>query len=246
VIYLRWLKLAVGITFIFGSSNISLANELLEQALRNYKQCAFELALEQFQNLLKLKELTPDEKKIAHQYSAFCLILLNHKAKAVAEFKKLLSLDKTVILDPELYPPKIIKVFNQAKQEFIKEKQATALKKELLPIIPEKVSEPKLSLPAVKKVKPNILFNFLPLGIPQFKQRKFGKGIVVLSLEFILGVSSFVAYQNQQALKIKRDNWDERWGEYIDVRKAEQYQMLQRATAILFLITYLYSVIDAF
>ncbi|MBN2380983.1 hypothetical protein JXM67_14390 [candidate division WOR-3 bacterium] len=68
--------------------------------------------------------LEPGEEIGLRKFIAFSYVVLNKKDHAKAEFKTILSYDATTRLDPKLVSPKIIEVFEEARQEF--ERSSTA------------------------------------------------------------------------------------------------------------------------
>jgi hypothetical protein len=79
---------------------------------------------------------------------------------------------------------------------------------------------------------------WVPLGIPELKRNEKVKGWSLLTVEALSVSVSILAYLlNSPDSTIK---------DYPDFKRARRLQFIQRITAVVFSVTYLYSVIDKF
>jgi tetratricopeptide (TPR) repeat protein len=120
------------------------------------------------------QKLTTAELETYHQYKAFAYVALGENGKAKEEFKIILLLDPARKLDPSLVSPKIIEVFEQAKNE--------------MPVAT--THELPRPLPVQKR---NLSLLFFP-GIYQLASGEKAKGSLFLSFE-IAAVSGLAVSQ---------------------------------------------------
>ncbi len=93
--------------------------EPLREVETLYYRGSYTEALEKVEEYIKgdssLDETTVIELR---KYAAFSLVALGKTSDAGEEFRIILSMDSSVVLDPELVSPKIIEVFDVVKKEF--------------------------------------------------------------------------------------------------------------------------------
>jgi len=145
---------------------------------------------------------------------------LDKKQPARVAFSRLLDYRKDYELDPNVYLPEVISLFQIAKFE-----KRTALRILIMD-----------TLPAYP-----VAWNFLPLGGPQFFNRQPRKGVAVCALQAALLTLSIYSYQNKSSLYSDRFGYREE-----DVDRARQYDWAQRGTFFGFVTVYIYSLIDGF
>ncbi|MCX7994281.1 MAG: tetratricopeptide repeat protein [candidate division WOR-3 bacterium] len=94
--------------------------KMLDRAKVYYNNGEYENAIKQLEVALQyLKQLNQNEQVEAYKYLAFSYVAFGNKEKAKEQFKKALSLDPKLELDPATVSPKIIKVFEEAKAEMV-------------------------------------------------------------------------------------------------------------------------------
>jgi tetratricopeptide (TPR) repeat protein len=92
--------------------------KMLERAKFYYNNGEYENAIKELESALQyLKQLNQNEQVEAYKYLAFSYVAFGDKEKAKEQFKKALSLEPKLELDPATVSPKIIKVFEEAKAE---------------------------------------------------------------------------------------------------------------------------------
>jgi tetratricopeptide (TPR) repeat protein len=95
---------------------------MLEQAKMYYNNGEYEHAIQELEDALQfLKQLTQSDQVEAYKYLAFSYVAFGENEKAKQQFKKALTLDPNLELDPATVSPKIIKVFEEAKAEIVVE-----------------------------------------------------------------------------------------------------------------------------
>lgn len=91
---------------------------MLEAAKVYYNSGEYENAINELENALQyLKQLEQGDQVEAYKYLAFSYVAFGDNEKAKAQFKKALTLNPDLELDPTVVSPKIIKVFEEAKSE---------------------------------------------------------------------------------------------------------------------------------
>ncbi len=111
--------LVVGICLSQQVSGDSLL-KMLERAKLYYNSGEYERAIRELESALQyLKQLNKNEQVEAYKYLAFSYVAFGDRERAKEQFKKALSLDPNLELDPATVSPKIIKVFEEAKAETV-------------------------------------------------------------------------------------------------------------------------------
>jgi len=94
--------------------------KMLDKAKLYYNNGEYENAINQLESALQyLKQLNKNEQVEAYKYLAFSYVAFGDKEKAKEQFKKALTLDPKLELDPATVSPKIIKIFEEAKAEMV-------------------------------------------------------------------------------------------------------------------------------
>jgi hypothetical protein len=149
-----------------------------------------------------------------------CLTMLDKKAPARGAFIKLLDMRPEYELDPNVYLPEVISLFQIAKFE-----QKTSLKVLIMD-----------SLPAYP-----IAINFAPFGAPQFMNHKKSRGILAAGLQGLTLLVSVYAYNRKQSYYSEEYGYREE-----DVARARQWDYTQRVAFFGLAASYVYSLVDGF
>ncbi len=116
---LIFLGIIFGLCFGQQVSGDSLL-KMLDKAKLYYNNGEYENAINQLENALQyLKQLNKNEQVEAYKYLAFSYVAFGDKEKAKEQFKKALTLDPKLELDPATVSPKIIKIFEESKAEMV-------------------------------------------------------------------------------------------------------------------------------
>jgi len=73
-------------------------------------------------SMLKQDSLSSKEEVYLRTYRAYAFVALTKRKKAKNEFVAILNMDSTYTLNPDIVSPKIINVFNEVKNEWLKSK----------------------------------------------------------------------------------------------------------------------------
>lgn len=93
------------------------ASPLAEVEMLYYQGC-YEEVLERAEGLLAEDSLVDRTTQVElRKYIAYSYVALGRTSDAKAEFKAILAADSSLVLEPQLVSPKIIEVFDEAKEE---------------------------------------------------------------------------------------------------------------------------------
>lgn len=94
------------------------AEELLQAGIDDYNALRYEAAIDKLERAAADRESNPSLRVEIHRYLAFANVALNKKSQAQAEFEKALAIDPTFRVDPLARSPKILEVFDRAREQF--------------------------------------------------------------------------------------------------------------------------------
>lgn len=219
------------IFFIFLLFNFILANNLTEDEKINslielYENGECEKVIDEFNNLLPSLQ-NKENKIIAHRYLGFCYFLMGKKEEAKFEFVEMLKLNPSIKFDPSLVLPEVIELLNQAKK--IKKLIDTEIKITLASIPQQSQSQ---------NLKPISYWNFLPLGIVQFKKDKKIKAVCFTTIQILAIGTTIFAYNDLNK------QYNNKFQGYLDNKKAEKTLQLMQISFITAIGSYLISIID--
>jgi len=80
-------------------------------------------------SILKNATLKGQEEIYLRTYRAYSFVALTENRKAKAEFVKILNIDSTYTLNPDIVSPKIINVFNEVKSKWMKNRIYSEIQK---------------------------------------------------------------------------------------------------------------------
>jgi tetratricopeptide (TPR) repeat protein len=155
---------------------------------------------------------------VCYEHLGVCQAMLEKPEMAKAAFKKLLELNPDHELDPNVYLPEIISLY-----QIVKFERKTSLRVLILDTVP-----------AYHRA-----FNYLPFGTPQFMNQHTVKGIVVAAVEVAaLGLSVFAYHQEQSYYSSKYGFREE------DVADARSYDRIHKASLGVFTVAIVYGLVD--
>jgi hypothetical protein len=155
-----------------------------------------------------------------YEYLGVCHMMMDKKQPARAAFGKLLDLNPKHELNPTLYLPEVIAVFQMVKFE-----KKTSLKVLILDTIPAY----------------SPFFNFLPCGTPQFLNKQNKKGAAFLTLQIMAMGLSIYGYNREKSFYSEESGLRE---EHTD--KARNYNYMLKISFFTFAGVYVYSLVDGF
>lgn len=215
--------------------------KMLEKAKFYYNSGEYENAIIQLESALQyLKQLNQNEQVEAYKYLAFSYVAFGDKEKAKEQFKKVLSLDPKLELDPATVSPKIIKVFEEAKAEIVS-------------VTPPPPVQPPPSKPAKPVVKPKeittsgaLLRSCCLPGWGQMYKGESSKGKNLMIATAILFPTSLITtsiqnIKHEEYLKIEPGNKDEMDRAYKEYRI---WYNLSFVSWLAFLGVYSYNIYD--
>jgi len=203
---------------LFAQAVVSLPDE---KCYNSYRNGDYDQAADCINSLLYSGEIRDTVRLLkAYEILGVSLTMLDKKAPAKAAFKKLLNLKPEAELNPNVYLPDIISLFQIAKFEY---------KTQLKVVIVDTV-------PAYPRV-----FNFFPGGVPQFLNKDRKKGVAVAVLQAAALGISILAYNKEGSYYSSAYGYKEE-----DVSSARTWDQTHRI--LLFTLTgaYLYSLVDGF
>ncbi len=154
----------------------------LSEVKKHFEEGDFLTTIELAKKILKEEKLKKSEKIDLHLILAYSYIALSKENLAMLEFGEALILNPELELDPTVTPPKVIKVFKKAKEEF------------KIPVI-EKI---KIETVFVRKkvLKP---IHIIP-GVYDIQNGKRKKGFILLGTQlFLIGFSYFSQKEYEEA-----------------------------------------------
>ncbi|MEO0129320.1 MAG: tetratricopeptide repeat protein [candidate division WOR-3 bacterium] len=184
--------------------------KMLDRAKLYYNNGEYESAIKQLESALQyLKQLNKNEQVEAYKYLAFSYVAFGDKEKAKEQFKKALTLDPKLELDPATVSPKIIKVFEEAKAEMI---AITPVPQPVQPTPPKPV-EPVVKPKSVSTSAALLRSCCLP-GWGQMYKGEDSKGKIMIITTAILFPTTLFAtsiqnVKHENYLKIEPGNEDE-------------------------------------
>jgi tetratricopeptide (TPR) repeat protein len=192
-----------------------------EKCFNFYQEGEYEKAVDCLNSFLYITDIADTARLVSsYEHLGVCLTMLDKKGPARAAFNKLLDINSEHELDPNVYLPEIISLF-----QILKFERKTSLKVVILD-----------TLPAYSSV-----YNFSPLGLPQFMNTHKIKGFTVLGLQVVTLALSIYGYQKEQSFFSEDYGFPEE-----HVAEAKQYDYMQKFTVLAFSVTYIYSLIDGF
>jgi tetratricopeptide (TPR) repeat protein len=212
------------------------SEEKLKLALSQYESGEYQLAARNLFSLLyplKLKKIKNIKK--AHLYLGFCYVYQGKKKEAQQEFIEVLKLDEDFELSEDFFSPKVIKIFQKAREEFQKLKPEPSLP----PTPPSSLPGVEIfTRPAPKKTP--FLVKFCPFGFLELQRGEKVKGISFFSLQFISLSMSYLAYVLFEREKNPLTQTPR------DFEKARQWQKVQQISFGVFFLSYAANIFDRF
>jgi tetratricopeptide (TPR) repeat protein len=192
-----------------------------EKCYNAYREGEYDRAADCLNSLLYSGELKDTARLLkAYEILGVSLTMMEKKEPAKAAFKKMIRLDPKIELNPNVYLPDIISMFQIARFEY-----NTQLKVVLVDTVP---------------AYPKVL-NFMPGAAPQFLNKQMKKGVAMLALQTLsLGLSVY-AYQKETSYYSSVYGFREE-----DLSTAGRYDRIHRITLFTLVGVYLYSLVDGF
>lgn len=196
-----------------------------------YERGSYLSAEVEARRFLENRSLPDSLKIVAEQYLAFALVAQGKNASASDHFITILKIDSTFTLDPILTSPKILLVFNQARQQFWNQFNGNHSSNHAVSLMqPKGVSFRAVLFP----------------GWEQIYQGRETKGYVLLSAGLVSLASTI--YLDSERRKARSDYLaadtpelaSSRYDRYNKLYKTEYY------AGAAFILIYLYSQFDAF
>jgi len=186
-----------------------------------YRKGEYERAVDCLNSVLYTGEIKDTARLLTcYEFLGAALTMIDKRDLAKAAFKKLLSLNPKYELNPNVYLPDIISLYQIARFESLYAYRVLLLD----------------TVPAYSRG-----YNYLPLAVPQFKNKEKTKAVLVLCLQAVsLGFSVF-AYQEEQGYYSPDYGYREE-----NVSDARAWNWTQRISLFTFLSAYVYSMIDGF
>ncbi|MFH0920873.1 MAG: hypothetical protein V1913_10975 [Fibrobacterota bacterium] len=192
-----------------------------ERCFDSYRQGEYERTVDCLSSLLYTGEIADTARLVpCYEYLGVSLSMIEKKDLARTAFKKLLALKPGYELNPNVYLPDIISLYQITKFEHILSRRVLILD----------------TVPAYSRA-----LNYLPLAVPQFMNKENVKGGLVLGLQAAALTVSIVAYQRQQRYYSPDYGYREE-----NVADAHAYNLTQKISLLTFLSAYVYSIIDGF
>ncbi len=203
---------------LFSQKNVAFTED---KCFASYREGEYERSSDCINSILYTGELTDTLRLLkAYEILGASLAMLDKKGPAKAAFRKMLTLKPDADLNPNVYLPDIISLFQIAKFEY-----KTQLRVVILDTIP---------------AYPRSL-NFLPFAVPQFLNKEKTKGTVCLPLQVIsLGLSIY-AYNRKVSYNSNRYGYREE-----DLSYAQNYDEMYKVSLLIFSGSYIWSLIDGF
>jgi hypothetical protein len=144
-------------------------------------------------------DIEPDAVLELRKYVAFSLVALEEEEEAEQEFLTILRGDSTVSLDPQLVSPKIVAVFNRARERFAKSAQ-----------VPDNLGDTAVLNPVSPlKLRTAVFRSMAFPGMGQIYSGQRAKGWSLIVAEGValsgLVISHFFCYKAHQAYLDARD-----------------------------------------
>jgi tetratricopeptide (TPR) repeat protein len=115
VLLLSFMMIGIGFAQTVTRDSLEI---MLGKAKSYYYSGEYEFAIRELESaLMYLKQLKQTDQVEAHKFLAFSYVAFGDRVKAKEQFKRALTLDPELELDPATVSPKIIKVFEEAKAE---------------------------------------------------------------------------------------------------------------------------------
>jgi len=211
-------------TTTYGDSSLILIRDLYEQG--SYLSSEIEA-----RRFLESRPISDSLKILAEQYLAFSLVAQGKNTLAIDHFVAILRIDSAFALHPTLTSPKILAVFDQAKQQF------RSLKR----------SEPTTSpVGPLSQVRSPSFRTVLFPGWEQIHQGRDTKGYVLLAAGIVsLGSTLYLDIERRRT----EDEYHAADTPELAATRYDRYNRYYRAeyySLAAFLVVYLYSQFDAF
>lgn len=181
---------------------------------------------------------------VARQYLGACYQLMNEEDRARAQFKLLLAMDKAHRLDPEVFSPALVKLFEEVRAAFVPEPPPP------VKAPPPPVLEVAPGGAALGIVKPRPEYephsralSFVPFGVGQFANDQSVKGGIFAGAEVALLGTALTTFLMFESLKIKRI--DGATGEVLSVEFAAEDADRARTLQTIYLATFWTGVVVA-
>lgn len=138
---------------------------------------------------------------VARQYLGACFQLLDDHARAEEQFLLLLAMDPTHKLDPEVFSPALVQLFEQVRE-----------KTKVEPTPPPPVAAPPpgppppsvgIGRPAPTHEPHSAALSLVPFGVGQFANEQPVKGAVFAGAEVALFATAVTTFAMFESLKIK-------------------------------------------
>lgn len=158
-------------------------------------------AAEKLRKILEPPQLTSREDLIvARQYLGACYHLLDDKAKAKTQFSMLLALDPKHKLDPEVFSPALVELFEEVRRE-----TGLPLPKvtpEKPPPAPSEGGAKAGAPPVIERDPPPAALALIPFGVGQFTNRHPVRGALFAVTEVGLFATSIATLVMFEGLKL--------------------------------------------
>jgi tetratricopeptide (TPR) repeat protein len=178
---------------------------VLKGAIDDFEFGEHAQAAEKLRTILEPIALESRENVIvARQYLGACYYLLGDKQKARNQFSMLLALDPQHRLDPAVFSPALVKLFEQVRAE-----TGLALKEPAPPPPPAAGPPPPPPPPAVVTAPPpgytphSPALSLVPFGVGQFFNRQPVRGALFATAEVGLFAAAAVTFAMFESLKVE-------------------------------------------
>lgn len=212
---------------------------VLKGAIDDFEFGEHGAAAQKLQSILKPNVLKSKENVIvARQYLGACYYLLAKKDQSRTQFSMLLALDPTHRLDPAVFSPALVQLFEQVRAE-----TGLALQEPAPPpkVVPKTIKPPPAPLALVAPAPPapepghNAALSLIPFGGGQFANDHALRGGLFAAAEVGLLTTALITFVQFESLKI--EFVDGNTGQVTEVRfdprdvdRANQLQSIYLAT----------------
>ena len=165
----------------------------LKAGLYSYEHGDYSDAIKSLSSILDPMKLTNVEDIItARKYLGASYFFAGRQVEASQEFKKLLMLRPDYTMDPFLFPPPLVMLFDNVREEVKKMEQKAGHKEPVKKT--ESVSETTGTV-----IKNSFYVNFIPFGAPQFQNGHTAKGWSLFGVDLALLGLNIASYWTAQS-----------------------------------------------
>jgi len=192
-----------------------------EACFDSYRQGEYEASVDCINSLLYSEKISDTTRLVScYEYLGVCLTMQDKKVPARAAFNKLLNLRSDFELNPNVYLPEIISLFQISKFE-----KRTSLKILIVD-----------TLPAYSTA-----YNFAPLAVPQFLNKQKTKGIIFGSVQVAALVAAVYAFNREQSYFSETYGFREE-----DVASAQKFDSIHKISLLTLVLAYVAGLVDGF